>query len=190
MQRGYCVFNGLCHRVNCGLFCKRLAANDGVDGGFNSGEVFVFVLVQRICLGDGRVNLAVIRALVLQRGYRVFDGLCHRVNFDLFRKRIAANDGVDSILHGGEVLVVVLVQCICLGDGRVNCAVIRGFARQRGRTAVLHKCVAQQLCYGSVFKFFCRFFRGAFRVILRSTFSIVAVFGDDLTLVVSGRISP
>ena len=132
LQRGYCVFNGLCHCVNIVLFRKQLAANDGAEGGINSGEILVFVSVQLVRLGDGRVNLAVIRALVLQGGYRVFDDLCHRVNFGLFRKRLAANDGVDGGFDSGEVRVFVPVQRVCLGDGRVNRAVIRAFVLQRG----------------------------------------------------------
>ena len=253
MQRGNRIFDGLCHRVNIGLFRKRFAADDGSDSGFNSGEILVFVSVQLVRLGDGRVNLAVIRALELQRGNRIFNGLCHRVNFGLFsdvlvtdngidsrfycgeilvvillqsiclgegcidlgvvgvfvfqcgnrvfdilchrvniglfRKRLAADDGVDRGFNSGEIIVFVTVQRVCLGNGCVNLAVIRGFDRQRGRTTVLHKCVAQQLCHGSVFKFFCRLLLGTFRLFCRSTFSVEAVWGEDLTLE-CGRISP
>ena len=127
MQRGYRVFDSLCHRVNFGLFGNVLPTGNGIDGGFNSGEVFVFVSVQLVRLGDGRVNLAVIRALVLQRGNRVFDSLCHRVNFALFSDVLVADNSIDGGFHSGEILVVILLQSICLGEGCVNRAVIRGF---------------------------------------------------------------
>ena len=119
--------------------------------------------------------------LFLQCGYRVFNGLCHRVNCGLFRKRLAANDGAEGGINSGEILVFVLVQGFRLGDGRVNRAVIRGFDRQRGKTTVLHKCAAQLLCNGSVFKFFCRLLLGTFCLFCRSTFSIEAVLGNELT---------
>ena len=190
MQRGNRVFDSLCHRVNCGLFRKRLAANDGADSGINSGEVLVFVPVQRVCLGDGRVNRAVIRALVLQGGKGIFDSLCHGIYFALLGNVFTTDNGIDGGFHSGEILVVILLQSICLGEGCIDLGVVRALARQHGKITVLHKCVAQPLCHGSVFKFFCRLFQGAFRVFCRSTFSVEAVLGDDLALVVSRRISP
>ena len=166
----------MCHRVNFVLFSDVLVTDNSIDGGFNGREILVFVLVQGVCLGDGLVNLAVIRVFVFQCGYRVFDSLCHRVNSVLFLKGLLATvDGVDSGINSGEILVIVPVQRVCLGDGLVNRAVIRGFDRQRGKITVLHKYLAQQRCHSSVLKFFCCLWSGASHVIFRSTFSIEAV---------------
>ena len=179
LQRGNRVFDSLCHRVNFALFSDVLVADNSIDGGFHSGEVVVVILLQSICLGEGCIDLGVVGVLVLQGGNRAFDGLCHRVNFGLFRKRLAANDGVDRVFHSGEIIVFVPVQRVCLGDGRVNRAVICRAILKLRIIARLRKRNAQLLCHGSVFKVFCRLLSGISCPFCRSTFSIVAVCGTD-----------
>ena len=174
LQRGKGIFDSLCHCVNFVLFSDVLVTDNSIDGSINSGEVLVVVPVQCFRLGDGRVNLAVIRALVLQRGYCVFDSLCHRVNFGLFRKRLAADDGVDRGFHSGEILVFVTVQRVCLGDGRVYCTVICRAILKLRIIARLRKRIAQRTCHGSVFKFFCRLLIGSSCIFCSFTFSIEA----------------
>ena len=124
MQGRKGVFNSLCHCVYLCLLGDVLATGNGIDGGFHAGEVLVVVLVQCVCLGNGCVNLCIISILVLQGSDGFFDILRHGIHCALFSDILVTDNGIDSGFHSGEVLVVVLVQCICLGDGCIDLGVV------------------------------------------------------------------
>ena len=60
----------------------------------------------------------------MQGSNRILDSFRHCVNFALLGNVLATGNGIDGGFHTGEVLVVVLVQCICFGNGCVYFAVI------------------------------------------------------------------
>ena len=60
----------------------------------------------------------------MQGGNCILDNLCHSVNLCLLGNVLATDNGIDGGLHSGEVLVVVLVQGICFGNGFVNLSVV------------------------------------------------------------------
>ena len=97
---------------------------NGIDGVFHSGEILVVILLQSICLGEGCIDLGVVGVLVLQGGNRIFDSFRHCINFALFSDVLVTVNSIDGSFHGGEVLVVVLVQCICLCNGIVDLSVV------------------------------------------------------------------
>ena len=101
-----------------------LTTDNGIDSRFYCGEVFVIILLQSICLGDGCIDLGVVGILVLQGSNRIFDSLCHSINFALLSDVLVTDNSIDGSFHGGEVLVVVLLQCICLGNGCVDLSVV------------------------------------------------------------------
>ena len=124
MQGSNGIFNSLGHRINFGLLRKVLTTVHSIHSGFHAGEVLVVVLVQYICFGNGCINFCVISILVLQGSNGIFDSLCHRINFALFSDVLVTDNSIDSNFHTGEILVVILVQCICFGNGCINLSVV------------------------------------------------------------------
>jgi len=94
------------------------------DSGFHTGEILVVILLQSICFGNGCIDLCVISILVFQGSNGIFDSLRHCVNFALFSDVLVTDNSIDGSFHGGEVLVVILVQCVCFGNGCINLCVI------------------------------------------------------------------
>ena len=125
MQGSNGIFNSLRHCVNFALLSDILVTDNSIDGSFHGGEVLVLVLVQCICLGNGFVDLSVVGVLVLQGSNGIFNSLRHCVNLRLLGNVLITNDGINGSFHTGEVLVVVLVQCICLDNGCINLGVVR-----------------------------------------------------------------
>ena len=68
--------------------------------------------------------LGVVSILVLQGNNCIFDSLRHGIHFALFSDILVTDNSIDSSFNSREVLVVVLVQCICLGNGFVNLSVV------------------------------------------------------------------
>ena len=97
---------------------------NSIDSGFHTGEVLVVILVQCICFGNGCINLCVISILVLQGSKGIFNSLRHCIHFALFSDVLVTDNSIDGSFHGGEVLEVVLVQCICLGNGCIDLSVV------------------------------------------------------------------
>ena len=62
--------------------------------------------------------------LVLQSSKGILNRLCHSVNIRLLGNVLTAHNSANGGFHAGEVLVVVLVQGICFGNGFVNLCVI------------------------------------------------------------------
>ena len=60
----------------------------------------------------------------MQGSNRIFNGLRHCINFALFSDVLVTDNSIDGSFHGGEVLIVVLVQGICLGNGCFDSCVI------------------------------------------------------------------
>ena len=117
MQGSNGIFNSLRHRIYLGLLGNVLVTDNSVDSSFYSREVLVVVLVQCICLGNVCIYLCVICILVLQDSNGIFNSFHHCVNFALFSDVLVTDNSIDGSFHGGKVLVVVLVQCICFGNG-------------------------------------------------------------------------
>ena len=124
MQGSNGIFNSLRHCVNFALFSDVLVTDNSIDGGFHGGEVLVVILVQCICFGNGCINLCVISILVLQGSNGIFNSLRHCIHFALFSDILVTDNSIDGSFHAGEVLVVVLVQGICFGNGCINLCVI------------------------------------------------------------------
>ena len=118
------ILDSLCHCIYLALLGNILVTDNGIHSGFYSREVLVVVLVQCICFGNGCINLCVICILVLQGSNGILYRLRHSVNFALFSDVLVTDNSIDGSFHGSEVLVVVLVQCVCLSNGFVNLSVV------------------------------------------------------------------
>ena len=68
LQGGKGIFDSLCHGIYFALLGNVLPTDNGIDGGFHSGEILVVILLQSICLGNGCIDLGVVGVLVLQGG--------------------------------------------------------------------------------------------------------------------------
>ena len=55
---------------------------------------------------------------------RIFDRFRHCIYFTLLGNVLATDNSVNSSFHSSEVLVVILVQGICLGNSLINLSVI------------------------------------------------------------------
>ena len=119
------IFDCFCHCIYFTLLGNILVTHNSVDSGFHTSEVLVVILVQGIRLGNGFVNLSIISPLVLQGCNRIFNCLCHCIHFTLLGNVLVTDNGIDSSFHSGEILVVVLVQCIRLGNSLINFGVVR-----------------------------------------------------------------
>jgi len=60
----------------------------------------------------------------LQGSNRIFDSLCHLVYFRLLRNIFTTDNSFDSGFHTGEILVVILLQSICFGNGCIYLSII------------------------------------------------------------------
>ena len=124
MQGSNGIFDSLCHLVYSRLLRNIFTTDNSFDSGFHAGEVLVVILVQCICFGNGCINLCVICILVLQGSNGIFNSLSHCINLGLLRNIFTTGHSIHSGFHAGEVLVVILVQCICFGNGCINLCVI------------------------------------------------------------------
>ena len=61
---------------------------------------------------------------MFQRRNSILDSFRHCIHFALFSDALVTDNSLDSSFHTGEILVVVLVQCICLGNGFVDLGVV------------------------------------------------------------------
>ena len=119
------IFDCLCHCIHFGLLGNVLVTDNGIHSGVYTGEILVVILVQGIRLGNSLINLCIISPLVLQGCNRIFNCLCHCIYFALLVNVLTTDNSVDSGFHSGEILVVILVQGICLGNSLINFGVVR-----------------------------------------------------------------
>ena len=127
------IFDCLCHCIYFTLLGNVLVPDNGIHCGVYSGEILVVVLVQGLCLINGFINLCVISILILQGCNRIFNCLCHCIYFGLLGNVLTTDNSVDSGFYTGEILVVVLVQGIRLGNGFINFGVVRRLDALQGK---------------------------------------------------------
>ena len=96
----------------------------------------------------------------MQGSNRIFDRLCHCIHLALFSDILVTDNSVDGSFYSREVLVVILLQSVCLGNGCVYCTVICRAIRKPRIIACLRKRVAQQTCHCAIRKFFFYLFSG------------------------------
>ena len=79
----------------------------------------------------------------MQGSNRIFNSLSHCINFGLLRNIFTTGHSIHSGFHAGEVLVLVLVQCICFGNGCIYFCVICILVLQgsNGIFNSLHHCI-------------------------------------------------
>ena len=118
------IFDRFRHCIYFALLGNVLTTDNSVDSGVYTGEILVVILVQGIRLGNGFVNFGVVRPLVLQGCNRIFNCLCHCIHFGLLGNVLTTDNSVDSGVYTGEILVVILVQGIRLGNGFINLCII------------------------------------------------------------------
>ncbi len=118
------IFDSFCHCIYLALLGNILVTDNSLDSSFYTGEILVVILVQGIRFGNGCINLNIISVLVLQGINGIFDSVCHCIYLALLGNILVADNGIHSGFHAGEVLVVILVQCICFGNGFVNLSVV------------------------------------------------------------------
>ena len=119
------IFDRFRHCIHFGLLGNVFTTHNSVDSGFHTSEVLVVILVQGIRLSNGFVNLCIVSPLVLQGCNRIFNRFRHCIYFTLLVNVLTTDNSVDSGVYSGEILVVVLVQCIRLGNSLINFGVVR-----------------------------------------------------------------
>ena len=118
------IFDSLRHLIHFALLSNFLATDNSLHGIFHIREILVVILLQSICLGNGCINLGVVSILVLQGSNRIFDSLRHLIHFALLSNFLATDNSLHGIFHIREILVVILLQSICLGNGCINLGVV------------------------------------------------------------------
>ena len=126
LQCSNCIFNFFRHCIYFALLGNVLVTHNGIHCRVYTGEVLVVILIQFIGLGNGCIDLVIVRILVLQVSNRIVNSICHCIHFALLGNVFITDNSIDSIFHSGEVLVVVLIQCFCLcfGNGCINLSVV------------------------------------------------------------------
>ena len=132
MQGGNRIFDGLCHCIHFTLLGNVLVADNGLHSSFHAGEVLVVILLQSIGLGNGCIYLGVVGTLVLQGGNRIFNCFRHCIHFTLLGNVLVADDGLHGSFHAGEVLVVILLQSVGLGNRCIYLGVVGTLVLQGG----------------------------------------------------------
>ena len=80
-----------------------------------------------------RCRGGLVGVLVLQGGNGIFDSLCHGIYFTLLGNVLPTGNGIDGGFHSGEILVVILLQSICLGEGCIDLGVVGVLVLQGGK---------------------------------------------------------
>ena len=124
MQGGNRIFDSFRHGIHFALLGNVLPTDNGIDGGFHSGEILVVILLQSICLGEGCIDLGVVGVLILQGSNRIFDSFRHGIYFALLGNVLATGNGIDGRFYCGKVFVIILLQSICLGEGCIDLGVV------------------------------------------------------------------
>ena len=118
------IFDCFRHCIHIALLSNVFTTSNSIDSVVYTREIFVVILLQSICLGNSLIDLVIVRILILQGCNRIFNRFRHCIYFTLLRKLLATGHSIDSGFHTSEVLVVILVQGIRLGNSLINFGVI------------------------------------------------------------------
>ena len=77
----------------------------------------------------------------MQGSNGIFNSFRHCIHFALFSDILVTDNSIDGSFYSREVLVIVLVQCICLGNGFVNFGVVSILVLQGSN------CIFDSLCH-------------------------------------------
>ena len=101
-----------------------LVTDNSLHGSFNTRKILVIILVQRIYLGNGCINLSVVCIFVNKSINRILYSFRHCIYLRLLGNVLASDNSIDSSFNTREILVIILVQCFCLVNGCVYFGVI------------------------------------------------------------------
>ena len=118
------IFDCFRHCIHIALLSNVFTTSNSIDSVVYTREIFVVILLQSICLGNSLIDLVIVRILILQVSNGIFDCFCHFIHFALLRNIFITVNSIDSGIHTGEILVVILVQVICLGNCCINISVV------------------------------------------------------------------
>ena len=118
------ILDCFCHCIHFTLLGNVLTTDNSLHGSFYTREVLVVVLVQCFCLGNGCIYFGVICSLVLQGSNGILDCCCHCIYLRLLGNVLVTNNSLHGSFYTREVLVVILVQCIYLGNSFINLSVV------------------------------------------------------------------
>ena len=126
MQGSNGIFNSFRHCIHFGLLRNIFTTGHSIHSGFHAGEVLVVALVQCICFGNGCIYLCVISILVLQGGNRIFNSLCHCIDFCLLGFTFRSVNSVNGIFYRRIICIKAAIKSRCPCDGRIDSCVISG----------------------------------------------------------------
>ena len=118
------IFNCLCHCIYFTLLGNIFVTDNCIHSSFHTSEVLVVILLQSIRLSNSLIDLSVIRILILQGCNRIFDRFRHCIHFGLLGNVLVTHNSVHCGVYSGEILVVILVQSIRLGNCCINISVV------------------------------------------------------------------
>ena len=175
------ILDCFCHCIHFTLLGNVLVTDNGIDSGFYTREVLVVVLVQCISFCNGCVNLSVVCIFVNKGSNCILYCFRHCIYFTLLSNVLVTNNGIDSGYYIGEVIVVVTIQVICLGNGCVYSTVICRAILKSRIIACLRKRIAQRTSHCAICKIFILLFRGRTSFFRRSARSKEAIRISDST---------
>ena len=169
------------HCIHFTLLGNVLVTDNGFHGNFHTGEILIIILVQRISLGNGFINLSVVCIFVNKGFNRILYCFRHCIHFTLLRNVLVTLNGIHGSFHTGEILVIILVQRIYLCNGRVYITVICRAILKPRIIASLRNRISQRTCHCAICKIFIMLFRGRTSSVRRSARSKEAIRISDST---------
>ena len=79
---------------------------------------------------------------------RIFDRFRHCIHFGLLGNVLTTDNSVDSGVYSGEILVVILVQCIRLGNCCINISVVGRLDTPQGKGSLVILSTVIFVCNG------------------------------------------
>ena len=101
-----------------------LVTDNSIDSSFNTREVLVIILVQRIYLGNGFINLSIVCIFVNKSFNGIFYSFRHCIYLCLLSFTFRSVNSINGIFYRSIICIKVAIKSLCTCDGRINSCVI------------------------------------------------------------------
>ena len=126
MQCSNGILDCFCHCIHFALLGKAFTTDNSIDSGFYTREILVIILVQRIYLCNGFINLSVVCIFVNKSINRILDCFCHCIYLCLLGFTFRSVNSVNGIFYRRIIFIKAAIKSLCTCDGCIDSCVISG----------------------------------------------------------------
>ena len=101
-----------------------LVTDNGIHGSFYTREVLVIILVQRIYLCNGFINLSIVCIFVNKSFNGILYSFRHCIYLCLLSFTFRSVNSINGIFYRSIICIKVAIKSLCTCDGRINSCVI------------------------------------------------------------------